>query len=279
MINKQFFIFIVISLLANPAFSINHDSLFVDSIIENSAKADIKSDADRIMFFARSMIGIPYCGGTLDVNENESLVVRTDSVDCTTYVETVLAMYLASKIEYGGYNDFKKALTKIRYRDGVIKGYSSRLHYFSDWVANNEKKGILYEVTSRSNHSQRHFSINYMTKHSGLYRRLKEDSLSVNEMLCVEEKWKNYDMSYIPKELLKEHHNNIDICNGDILALTTNIDGLDVLHLGFAVWVDGNIHLLHASSLYGRVVLDPMSLYEYLKDRKKHTGIRVIRVK
>ena len=279
MINKQLFIFIVISLFANPAFSINHDSLFVDSIIENSAKADIKSDADRIMFFAKSMIGIPYCGGTLDVNENESLVVRTDSVDCTTYVETVLAMYLASKIEHGGYNDFKKALTRIRYRDGVIKGYSSRLHYFSDWVANNEKKGILYEVTSRSNHSQRHFSINYMTKHSGLYRRLKEDSLSVNEMLCVEEKWKNYDMSYIPKELLKEHHNNIDICNGDILALTTNIDGLDVLHLGFAVWVDGNIHLLHASSLYGRVVLDPMSLYEYLKDRKKHTGIRVIRVK
>lgn len=279
MINKQLFIFIVISLFANPAFSISHDSLFVDSIIENSAKADLKSDADRIMFFARSMIGVPYCGGTLDVNENESLVVRTDSVDCTTYVETILAMYLASKAEDDEYSDFKESLTRIRYRDGVIKGYSSRLHYFSDWVANNEKKGILYEVTSRSNHSQRHFSINYMTKHSGLYRRLKEDSLSVNEMLCVEEKWKNYDMSYIPKELLKEHHNNIDICNGDILALTTNIDGLDVLHLGFAVWVDGNIHLLHASSLYGRVVLDPMSLYEYLKDRKKHTGIRVIRVK
>lgn len=279
MINKQFFIFIVISLLANPAFSINHDSLFVDSIIENSAKADFKSDADRIMFFAKSMIGIPYCGGTLDVNENESLVVRTDSVDCTTYVETVLAMYLASKIEYGGYNDFKKALTKIRYRDGVIKGYSSRLHYFSDWVTDNEKKGILYEVTSRSNHSQRHFSINYMTKHSVLYRHLKGDSLSVNEMLRIEEKWKNYDMPYIPKEFLKTYDNNIDICNGDILALTTNIDGLDVLHLGFAIWVDGNIHLLHASSLYGRVVIDRMSLYEYLKDRKKHTGVRVIRVK
>lgn len=279
MINKQFFIFIVISLLANPAFSINHDSLFVDSIIENSAKADFKSDADRIMFFARSMIGIPYCGGTLDVNENESLVVRTDSVDCTTYVETVLAMYLASKIEYGGYSDFKEALTKIRYRDGVIKGYSSRLHYFSDWVADNEKKGILYEVTSRSNHSQRHFSINYMTKHSVLYRHLKGDSLSVNEMLRIEEKWKNYDMPYIPKEFLKTYDNNIDICNGDILALTTNIDGLDVLHLGFAIWVDGNIHLLHASSLYGRVVIDRMSLYEYLKDRKKHTGVRVIRVK
>ena len=278
MINKQLFIFIVISLLANPAFSINHDSLFVDSIIENSAKADLKSDADRIMFFAKSMIGIPYCGGTLDVNENESLVVRTDSVDCTTYVETVLAMYLASKIEYGGYNDFKKALTKIRYRDGVIKGYSSRLHYFSDWVNDKKKKGILYEVTSRSNHSQRHFSINYMTKHSVLYRHLKGDSLSVNEMLRIEEKWKNYDIPYIPKNYLKTY-DNIDICNGDILALTTNIDGLDVLHLGFAVWVDGNIHLLHASSLYGRVVLDPMSLYEYLKDRNKHTGIRVIRVK
>ncbi|MDN0071986.1 DUF1460 domain-containing protein [Bacteroides caecigallinarum] len=279
MINKQLFIFILVSLFVNPTFALYHDSLFVDSIIDSASRIDFKSDADKVMFFARSMIGIPYRGGTLDVNENESLVVRTDSVDCTTYVETILAMYLASKAEDDEYSDFKEALTRIRYRDGVIKGYSSRLHYFSDWVANNEKKGILYEVTSRSNHSQRHFSINYMTKHSGLYRRLKEDSLSVNEMLCVEEKWKNYDMSYIPKELLKEHHNNIDICNGDILALTTNIDGLDVLHLGFAVWVDGNIHLLHASSLYGRVVLDPMSLYEYLKDRKKHTGIRVIRVK
>lgn len=279
MINKQLFIFILVSLFVNPAFALYHDSLFVDSIIDSASRIDFKSDADKVMFFARSMIGIPYRGGTLDVNENESLVVRTDSVDCTTYVETILAMYLASKAEDDEYSDFKEALTRIRYRDGVIKGYSSRLHYFSDWVANNEKKGILYEVTSRSNHSQRHFSINYMTKHSGLYRRLKEDSLSVNEMLCVEEKWKNYDMSYIPKELLKEHHNNIDICNGDILALTTNIDGLDVLHLGFAIWIDGNIHLLHASSLYGRVVLDPMSLYEYLKDRKKHTGIRVIRVK
>lgn len=279
MINKQLFIFILVSLFVNPAFALYHDSLFVDSIIDSASRIDFKSDADKVMFFARSMIGIPYRGGTLDVNENESLVVRTDSVDCTTYVETVLAMYLASKIEYGGYNDFKKALTKIRYRDGVIKGYSSRLHYFSDWVTDNEKKGILYEVTSRSNHSQRHFSINYMTKHSGLYRHLKGDSLSVNEMLRIEEKWKNYDMPYIPKEFLKTYDNNIDISNGDILALTTNIDGLDVLHLGFAVWVDGNIHLLHASSLYGRVVLDPMSLYEYLKDRKKHTGIRVIRVK
>lgn len=279
MINKQLFIFILVSLFVNPAFALYHDSLFVDSIIDSASRIDFKSDADKVMFFARSMIGIPYRGGTLDVNENESLVVRTDSVDCTTYVETILAMYLASKAEDDEYSDFKEALTRIRYRDGVIKGYSSRLHYFSDWVADNEKKGILYEVTSRSNHSQRHFSINYMTKHSGLYRRLKEDSLSVNEMLCIEEKWKNYDMPYIPKELLKEHHNNIDICNGDILALTTSIDGLDVLHLGFAVWVDGNIHLLHASSLYGRVVLDPMSLYEYLKDRKKHTGIRVIRVK
>ena len=231
------------------------------------------------MYFAKSFTGTPYKGGTLDAGLNESLMVRTDSLDCTTYVEIVLALYLSSLKDNIGYGGFKDALQLIRYRNGVINGYTSRLHYFSDWVANNEKKGILYEVTSRSNHSQRHFSINYMTKHSGLYRRLKEDSLSVNEMLCVEEKWKNYDMSYIPKELLKEHHNNIDICNGDILALTTNIDGLDVLHLGFAVWVDGNIHLLHASSLYGRVVLDPMSLYEYLKDRKKHTGIRVIRVK
>ena len=86
-------------------------------------------------------------------------------------------------------------------------------------------------------------------------------------------------MPYVPKELLDLPASEIKIKDGDILALTTSIPGLDVVHLSFAVWIDGRLHLLHASSLHGKVGIDSLSLFDYLKERNKHTGVRVIRVK
>ena len=231
------------------------------------------------MYFAKSFTGTPYKGGTLDAGLNESLMVRTDSLDCTTYVEIVLALYLSSLKDNIGYGGFKDALQLIRYRNGVINGYTSRLHYFSDWVADNIKKGILREVTCNGQFETRHLSLDYMTTHSGLYRQLRLDTSLVSGMKLVERYWKDYDMPYIPKKYLRSGISKHDIMNGDVIALTTNIEGLDVLHLGFAIWIDGELHILHASSLHGKVIIDSLSLYDYLKDRKKHIGIRVIRVK
>ena len=83
-------------------------------------------------------------------------------------------------------------------------------------------------------------------------------------------------MPYIPKGWLNRQPEELPIVNGSILALTTTINGLDVTHVGFAYWVGGKLHLLHASSQEGKVILDPMTLYEYQKDKKTHTGVRVI---
>ena len=71
---------------------------------------------------------------------------------------------------------------------------------------------------------------------------------------------------------------DLKIKNGDILAITTHIKGLDVVHVGFAIWKGEKLHLLHASSNAMKVIEDPQSLYEYSKNKKAHTGVRAIRI-
>ena len=80
----------------------------------------LPKDSCRTLHFAKKMLGVPYVAGTLDGNEEEQLVVLVDSLDCTTFVETVLAFCIADKRGERDYEGFRKALTQIRYRDGVL---------------------------------------------------------------------------------------------------------------------------------------------------------------
>ncbi|WP_294456112.1 N-acetylmuramoyl-L-alanine amidase-like domain-containing protein [uncultured Bacteroides sp.] len=279
MTNKILVLLVVALVNTATVFSSKADSLRIDSLLNASSERSYKTNSERLLFFAKSFIGTPYKGGTLDAGENETLIVRTDSLDCTTYVEAVLALYLSSFKDNPGYDDFSESLIYIRYRGGVIDGYASRLHYFSDWASDNEKKGILREVTQEGEHDVRLCSLNYMTTHSDLYRQLKDNDSLISEISKVEKSWIDYKMPYIPKNVLNSSKADLPLEDGDILALTTNISGLDVLHLGFALWIDGRLHLLHASSLHGKVIIDTSTIFDYLKNRNKHTGIRVLRVK
>ena len=84
---------------------------------------------------------------------------------------------------------------------------------------------------------------------------------------------------YIPKKLVgKSQMLRKAIKDGDIIAITCNKAGLDIAHLGFAVWRADGLHLLNASQLHHKVVLEPMTLYQYLKKHPSHTGIRIIRI-
>lgn len=279
MTNKILVLLVVALINTATVFSSKADSLRIDSLLNVSLEKSYKTNCERLLFFAKSFIGTPYKGGTLDAGENETLIVCTDSLDCTTYVETVLALYLSSFKDNPGYDDFSESLRYIRYRGGVIDGYASRLHYFSDWASDNEKKGILREVTQEGEHDVRICSLNYMTTHSNLYRQLKDNDSLVLEISKVEKSWIDYKMPYIPKNVLNSSKDDSPVEDGDILALTTNVSGLDVLHLGFSLWIDGRLHLLHASSLHGKVIIDTSTIFDYLKNRNKHTGIRVLRVK
>ena len=238
----------------------------------------LPKDSCRTLHFAKKMLGVPYVAGTLDGNEEEQLVVLVDSLDCTTFVETVLAFCIADKRGERDYEGFKKALTQIRYRDGILNGYTSRLHYFSDWICNNEQMGFVKECTSETACSlPKELWLDFMTTHVDSYLPMKKNSELVKEMASHEKNWQGTVVSYIPKEKLNLPPEGLKIKDGDVLALVTNIKGLDVVHVGLAFWKDNQLHLLHASSSAKKVIEDPKTLYESSKNTKAHIGVRAIR--
>ena len=238
----------------------------------------LPKDSCRTLHFAKKMLGVPYVAGTLDGNEEEQLVVMVDSLDCTTFVETVLAFCIADKRGERDYEGFKKALTQIRYRDGILNGYTSRLHYFSDWIRNNEQMGFVKECTSETACSQpKELWLDFMTTHVDSYLPMKKNPELVLEMAAHEKNWQGTVVSYIPKEKLNLSPEELKIKDGDVLAMVTNIKGLDIVHVGFAFWKDNQLHLLHASSSAKKVIEDPKTQYESSKNTKAHIGVRAIR--
>ena len=238
----------------------------------------LPKDSCRTLHFAKKMLGVPYVAGTLDGNEEEELVVLVDSLDCTTFVETVLAFCIADKRGERDYEGFKKALTQIRYRDGILNGYTSRLHYFSDWIRNNEQMGFVKECTSETACSQpKELWLDFMTTHVDSYLPMKKDPELLLEMAAHEKNWQGIVVSYIPKEKLNLSPEELKIKDGDVLAMVTNIKGLDIVHVGFAFWKDSQLHLLHASSSAKKVIEDPKTQYESSKNTKAHIGVRAIR--
>ena len=253
-----------------------NDSIRVEKWLKEAAS--LPKDSCRTLHFAKQMLGVPYVAGTLDGNEEEQLVVRTDALDCTTFVETVLAFCIADKRGERDFKGFKKALTDVRYRDGILNGYTSRLHYFSDWIRNNEQMGFVKECTSESACAQpKELWLDFMTTHVDSYLPMKKDASLVKEMAAQEKNWQGTVVSYIPKEKLDLSSDELKIKDGDVLALVTNIKGLDIVHVGFAFWREGKLHLLHASSSAKKVIEDPKTQYESSKNTKAHIGLRAIR--
>ena len=231
-----------------------------------------------VLSAARSFLGVPYVAGTLEGEGEERLVVNTDSLDCTTFVELSVARWRAWKSDSVS---FEEQVRNLRYRNGAVDGYLSRLHYFTDWVAENAHRGVWYELAPGENEGVWRcdtLTISFMSKHLQSYPYLKENAWAVDSMKTIESRYADFPVCYIDKQFLNLPPSALPIRNGDILALVTTLEGLDVTHLGFAVWKDDALHLMHASMTHGRVVVDERTLYDCLKARKSCPGVRVVRL-
>ena len=269
-------IIFIVAVLCSICTSQANDSIRVEKWLKEAVA--LPADSCRTLHFAKKMLDVPYVAGTLDGNEEERLVVRTDALDCTTFVETVLAFCIADKRGERDFEGFKKALTDIRYRDGILNGYTSRLHYFSDWIRNNEQMGFFKECTSETACAQpQELWLDFMTTHVDSYLPMKKNPELVKEMAAHEKNWQGTVVSYIPKEKLNLSSDELKIKDGDVLAMVTNIKGLDIVHVGFAFWREGKLHLLHASSSAKKVIEDPQTQYASSGKTKAHIGLRAIR--
>jgi hypothetical protein len=118
-----------------------------------------------------------------------------------------------------------------------------------------------------------------MSAHPNSYKALREHPEFVDAIREMERQVSGGTFRYIPKQAVKNHTLLRRVINdGDIIAITCKKAGLDIAHLGFAVWKDGRLHLLNASMLHKKVVEEPLTLYQYLQKNSTHNGIRIIRI-
>ncbi|MFW5822942.1 MAG: N-acetylmuramoyl-L-alanine amidase-like domain-containing protein, partial [Tangfeifania sp.] len=207
--------------------------------------------------------------------EPEQLVVNLREMDCTTFAENCLA--IAKTIQSGThtFEQFTQELKDIRYRNGNIDGYPSRLHYFSDWIFDNQQKRLIKDVSKEITATPYDKDIDFMSTHPGSYKQLK-DSTSLVEKIAEQEKDINSrQYFYIPETIITEVENQL--MDGDIVGITTSVEGLDISHVGILVRKAGRIHLMHASSLAEEVVISEETLEGYLLNSKPATGIMVAR--
>ncbi len=250
------------------------DKVAVETKLKTLSEIQKGDFGNTIVAIGKSFLETPYVAKTLEIGEKETLVVNLQGFDCTTYVENVLAFALLTKNDNSEFVDFTKTLEKIRYKDGKLEGYASRLHYFSEWIANNEVKGFVKDITSEIGGIVVTKKIDFMSTHRNLYPFLKDEN-NFDRIRASERYLNNQPICILPQNQIaaNEHH----IQSGDIIALTTSIKGLDVTHTGIATREkDGRIHLLHASTS-GEVKISKLPLTDYLKGIKNNTGIMVCR--
>lgn len=262
----------------------NTDKLKVEQLL--SEAVNMPASTNWMMHFAKKFYDCPYVGGTLDKAETEKLVVNTRQLDCTTYVETVLALSMCAKNKEKSFNDYCRHLREVRYADGEVQ-YIKRQHYFTVWMNENAKQGIVKIIepsdVSAPFTARQTVSIDYMSTHVSSYKMLTKHPEWLAGIKSMEKSVTGKKYLYIPKartrptaennKLLKQY-----IKDGDIIAIITQKKGLDTTHIGIASWHKDGLHLINASSIHKKVIDEPMTFYDYTMKHPSQIGIRVCRM-
>lgn len=238
-------------------------------------------DSNYMLFFGRQLIGLPYVAKTLDRHCEEQLVVNLRQLDCTTFVETVLALSQCMKHKTPDFTHFCRELARIRYRDGIVS-YGTRQHYFTYWINQNVKKGLVSDLQGPVPPftAKQVVQVNYMTTHPSVYPMLVAHPEWISQIRKMEDSISGHSYRYIPKSSINNSALLRSVIhNGDIIVILTSKRGLDTSHIGIAVWHADGLHLLNASAIHHRVVEEPKLFRAYMMEHSTFTGIRVVRMR
>jgi hypothetical protein len=227
--------------------------------------------------------GTPYRPGTLEAYlraggspASEPLTASLTRFDCVTLVESCLAV--ARVAAQGGrpaWSGFGRELERMRYRRGVRRGYTSRLHYFSEWISDGAARGLVRDLGKELGGSADVRSLRFMSEHRASYPALRDDA-TFEEIRRIERELDARSRLVVPTKLIPQVADRIQ--TGDVLAFATEIPGLDVTHAAFAYRApDGVLRVLHAPLSGGVVEISRTTLPEYVAAIRRSTGILVAR--
>lgn len=249
----------------------------LDAFLLKLSEMDLseKSPNDLTIEIGTWFLNSPYVEKTLELPGEEKLVINLTGLDCTTYLETVITLTRLAKLGKFTFEDYEQELEFLRYQDGIRKDYPSRLHYFSDWIYQNEQKGIIKDVTKEMGGKVYVNNPSFMSSNPQYYAQLGNPDF-VRQLKVAEAEISKRTYHYIPKEDIYNYEKNIK--SGDLIAITTSMENLDIVHVGFAIEKEGRIHLLHAGTKNMKVEISEIPLHDYLKGNKSQSGIMVARL-
>jgi Protein of unknown function (DUF1460) len=222
---------------------------------------------------SEQFLGATYREHLLDQTDSETIFVSLKEFDCVLFVETVLALARGIAVQDYTYPTFLQNLQAQRYWNGKIDGYCSRLHYFSTWIQDNAKRNTVADMSSRLGGVPFNQPLDFMSRHWQKYPQLLH---SPNNRQCIQAMEAKIDpatIRYIPRFQIARLYQKLQ--PGDIVAMTTDIPGLDATHTGLVYRsANGNIGLIHAAPIVGVKISTDLQTYV---DRLGATGILVAR--
>lgn len=229
-----------------------------------------------IVEIGKSFIGTDYVAHTLEKGDKESVVINLEGLDCYTFFESTLAISRCVKAGKTKFDDYLIEIENLRYRGGKMNDYPSRLHYFSDWLFDVNRRKIGKDVTKEIGGELLKKNINFMSTHTDSYKQLKGNQKFVSEIAKTEKEISGRDYYWISQSNIKDVESKIQ--SGDIIGITTNVEGLDIAHTGIAIRLDdGRIHFMHAPNVGYKVQITEKPLADYIAGNKKQNGIMVFR--
>lgn len=258
-------------------FHCDGDTTRINELLAQGSQSGINDANSLIEFYAHRLLGTPYVAHTLEADE-EVLTINIHELDCLTFIETLYALTRATLDKRLSWRDYAANIENIRYRGGEMGDYSSRIHYISEWIIDNNVRGNLVEITPDLPHADYMIkNIDYMTHHTDSYQQLKDDSVMVEKIRRFE--LRNHRFPYVKRSWLNDKGVKAALRTGDFVSLVTKVEGLDVSHNGIIIVDDkGDPYLLDASMSGGKVMLEPKPLFKYLERSKTNIGIRVFRM-
>jgi hypothetical protein len=229
-------------------------------------------------------VGTPYEPYTLEAylraggspSATEPLTLSLTRFDCTTLVEACLAVArVADGDGTPSWELFGREIERMRYRGGERHGYASRLHYFSEWIADGEQRGLIRDLGAELGGAEDARPLRFMTGHRARYPALA-DAAVFRDIVAMERRLDGRPRRVVPSKRIPEVVDRIE--TGDVLAFATGIAGLDVSHAAFAHrGRDGILRVLHAPLSGGAVAITRATVPEYVSAIRRASGILVAR--
>jgi Protein of unknown function (DUF1460). len=236
---------------------------------------------ERTAAVGQALVGTRYKHFTLEIdNRVESPSVNFQGMDCWTFFEIALGFArMLNEPESNWTPDRLLHYIELdRYRGGECTGdYLSRLHYLEDWLYDNNRRGLVEDLTRDLGgqsvpHSAREMSAGW--RH---YRYLASNRSLLGPLARMEANVSSRPLYQIPKSQVAKIEPKLR--SGDIIGIISrDRSGVySTAHVGLALRAnDGVLHFMHASSPsnYGRVIVDA-ELSKYLNRYRSDSGILV----